>query len=133
MFTPRLPQNLQNAINATGFGPIAKIFLTWSKPWWPSSCEGFQFLWPSQFVNCCDDTYGGKSLTDQALRQRWFKSITGFDPVLDSPCTLVAWLGGPESEFVEKGITEGEVGVECARVLKAFTRYDVPAPEKVVM
>ncbi len=141
MFTPKLPSPLQNAINATGFGPIAKIYLTWKTPWWDTNTKGFQFIWPGQFINCCDDDYphlhdnsGGGPSRNKApdMRQRWFKSITGFDPVLDSKTTLVGWLGGPEAIFVEH-LSEQEIGEECVKQLRTFTNFDVPIPEKVVV
>jgi spermine oxidase len=131
LFTPLLPSFLGNAINATGFGPIAKIFLVWDNPWWPQSLEGFQFVWHRQFINCCDDAEE-KTPTEEELRQRWFKSITGFNPVTGNSKALLGWLGGHEAKFVET-LSEEIVGEECAKILRDFTGFSVPVPDKVIV
>lgn len=50
--------------------------------------------------------------------------------MLGCPSTLLAWLGGPESIFVEK-LKDEEVGEKCAEVLGQFTGLKVPQPMKV--
>lgn len=131
LFTPNLPSGLQRAINATGFGPIGKIYLKWDTPWWPQEMEGFQFLWCKEFINCCDDDQQ-QILGDEELSQRWPKSITGFDPILDSSNILCGWLGGPEAEFVET-LNEKEVGKVCAQLLRKFNGHQVPEPCAVLV
>jgi len=133
MFQPELPLSLRTAINSTGFGPIGKVFLKWNDPWWPpnnkeSYFEGFQLLWPKKYIDCCDDQE--EIANTEILNERWIKSFTGFDPVLDSPQWLLGWLGGPEAKFVET-ISETEVGDKVAQLLSQFTGVDVPKPDQV--
>jgi spermine oxidase len=127
LFSPELPPVLREALNSSGFGPIGKILLKWDEPWWPAGTEGFQFLWPKDYINCCDDQ---RHLSEDDLIRNWPKSITGFDPVLDSPKWLLGWLGGPEAKFVET-ISEKEVGEKCAKLLEDFTGYKVSLPDEV--
>lgn len=132
LFTPKLPSSLTNAINATGFGPLAKIFLIWeSGPWWPQNMRGFQLLWPNEFINCCDDVLN-EEINEEVLKKRWVKSITGFDPVTGNPNALLGWLGGPEAVYVEK-LPDKVIGEECAKILTKFTGVAVPQPSKVIV
>ena len=45
MFEPKLPIDLQEAIDLIGFGTIDKIILDYSEPWWPVGYyDGFAFM-----------------------------------------------------------------------------------------
>lgn len=127
LFTPSLPENLSQAIRSTGYGPVTKIFLEWAKPWWQSNLKGLQLVWPKEYLDCCDGCGQQQNLNDV-----WHKAITGFDPVLDNPGVLLAWLGGPEALHVEK-LSDKQVTERCVQVLKHFTKYNVPLPEKVAV
>lgn len=129
LFTPSLPQRLSTAILSTGFGPVTKIFLEWTEPWWPTGMKGFQLIWPKEYIDCCE---GVTNSSSQSLEDTWHKTITGFDPVLDNPNVLLAWLGGPEAVHVES-LSDNQVMIRCVQVLKDFAGYDVPDPVNVVV
>ena len=134
IFSPPLPVKIAEAIKLTGFGPLTKIFLQWESPWWPTEgFRGYQLLWPEEFINCCDESYEDAPDEFEAkIAQNWVKSITGFDPVLDNPNVLLAWLGGPEAVYVET-LDEKTVGHKCVEILRRFTGKDVPLPKAVLV
>lgn len=102
LFTPSLPSEMTEVINAMGFAGICKIFLLFEEKWWDNE-EGFQLLWNY------DTPYGDD----------WARYLSGFDPVLDQPHMLLGWVGGRGAELVE-GIPEEDIGKKCAEVLRIF-------------
>lgn len=129
LFTPNIPEKLTSAIKSTGFGPVTKIFLKWSQPWWSPDLKGYQLVWPGEFIDCCSTP---EPQDHQKLGASWHKTITGFDPVLDNPNVLVAWLGGPEAVFVET-LPDSEISERCADILRKFTGLHVPLPDAVAV
>ncbi|KAI5748199.1 hypothetical protein M8J77_022970 [Diaphorina citri] len=115
LFVPRLPQHWSQAISSMGFSSITKIFLVYDRPWWSAQDEGFQFIWSGP-----DPSF-----------DPWLREITGFDILTTVPNVLLGWLGGSWAEEVE-GMTEEEIGAECTRLLRHFTRQEVPRPVRVV-
>ncbi|CAG7727682.1 unnamed protein product [Allacma fusca] len=136
LFSPPLPVNISYAIESTGFGPLTKIFLEWDKPWWPEDFRGLQLLWPEEYINCCDHSYDAVDMDAGSCHERyedsWVKAITGFDPVLDNPNVLLAWLGGPEATHVES-LDVTVVIQKCTQVLREFTGASVPTPKSAVV
>lgn len=48
LFTPQLPKRKIRAIQTMGYGTLGKIFLEFSKPFWPTNVDewvGYSFLW----------------------------------------------------------------------------------------
>ena len=45
LFSPLLPENKRNAINALGFGCVAKIFVVFDRPVFKKDTEGLKLLW----------------------------------------------------------------------------------------
>lgn len=50
LFKPNLPEHLQLAINAMGYGNIGKIFFEFDVPFWPNDPDwvGYGFLWTNE-------------------------------------------------------------------------------------
>ncbi len=46
-FNFRLPHDKVNAIEASAFGTVAKLFLLYDSEWWPSHISSFDFLYPN--------------------------------------------------------------------------------------
>ncbi|CAL8125884.1 unnamed protein product [Orchesella dallaii] len=124
-FTPSLPEKQAKAIRCTGFGPVTKIFLEWTNPWWSPDFKGVQLVWPKEYIDCCN---GKIAQGEQNLEQTWHKTITGFDPVLDNHNVLLAWLGGPEAVHAEI-LPKDIIANRCVEVLRDFIRSkNIPNP-----
>jgi len=81
---------------------------------------GIQLVWPNEYINCCD---AAECNQNNDLSNTWYKAITGFDPVQDNPCVLLAWVGGPEAAYAES-ISQSEIGLICAKLLRQFTKNE---------
>ena len=135
LFEPQLPPELISAVQSTGFGPVTKIYLEWDDPWWTEMnggiFQGLQFVWPEEFLNCCDDEIKDLEVKDKSTTETelplWTKGITGFDPVLDKPNVLLGWIGGDEAILVEK-LEPDVVARACTKLLKKFTKLSIPQP-----
>ncbi|XP_044160847.1 peroxisomal N(1)-acetyl-spermine/spermidine oxidase-like [Bufo gargarizans] len=120
-FDPPLPKGKMEAIQRLGFGTVAKIFLEFSKPFWPDDCAGIQLLWeqgPESLKGYSD------GCRQQSWRSEWFKKIGGFDCVPMHRSTLCGWITGLAAEHMET-LPESEVGEVCVRLLKQFTSWPV--------
>ncbi|ODN03764.1 Spermine oxidase [Orchesella cincta] len=125
LFTPSLPKKQTEAIRSTGYGPVTKIFLEWAKPWWSPDFKGVQLVWPNEYIDCCN---GKTNKMDSSLETCWPKTITGFDPVLENPNVLLAWLGGQEAVHAET-IPKDIIIDKCVEVLGNFMgSKDIPRP-----
>lgn len=51
LFDPPLPKRKRTAIETLGFGPVNKIFLHFSSPWWSPETKGFSFVWPKGYTS----------------------------------------------------------------------------------
>lgn len=112
LFTPKLPERLSKTIDSMGFNGICKIFLEFPNKWW--DVEGFQLIWK------WDKGYGND----------WTRYMTGFDLVHGQENMLIGWVGGRGAELVE-GVTEEDIGITCTKLLRKFTKKDIPYPVRV--
>ncbi|XP_071978400.1 peroxisomal N(1)-acetyl-spermine/spermidine oxidase-like [Engystomops pustulosus] len=121
LFDPPLPKGKMEAIQRLGFGTVAKIFLEFSKPFWPEDCAGIQMVWEQGPESPKGYSEGSRQ---QSWHSEWFKRIGGFDCVPMHRSTLCGWITGLAAEHMET-LPESEVGDVCVRLLKKFTGWPV--------
>lgn len=123
-----LPPEKTALITALGFGTIAKIFLHFERPFWREGERGFQVLWTprsSQFGDQHsyegDDDEGDEDEDVAVVKEDensfWLRSIQSFDAVRGQPHLLMAWVGSPGAEAVER-MSKGRIARACGRLLR---------------
>ncbi|KAI5107342.1 hypothetical protein C0J45_2980, partial [Silurus meridionalis] len=129
MFEPALPKSKLDAIERLGFGTVDKIFLCFTKRFWPEDCAGIQLVWDEGPE---DKTVYTSQDKDDAWKETWFKKISGFDTVARHPTVLCGWITGREALHMET-LQDSEVGDICVRLLRSFTSWSVPDVSKVLI
>lgn len=130
LFSPPLPEILQQTLMCRGFGTLGKIFLEYEDKWWGESCEGIQLVWTKDIPDF-EYTTSPHESQRQHTCDWWVKAISGFDPVFYHKAMLCGWIGGCEAEHMET-LSEEEVGRACTRLLKSFLgQKNIPLPKKV--
>lgn len=64
--------------------------------------------------------WGKDAIKNQKYPEEWYKSIFGFDEVLNNPNVLVAWIGGEGAEIMEN-LEDTEVITTITKVLQSCT------------
>ncbi|CAG4934677.1 unnamed protein product [Colias eurytheme] len=101
LFNPQLPAEKINAINNLQLCVLDKIYIEFSKPWWPETPASFSILWQEQDK--------AKFTKDE----QWITEISGFNTVEYHPNVLLAWIYGNAAEKMEKlTVEEVKFGVE---------------------
>ncbi|CAG0914238.1 unnamed protein product [Notodromas monacha] len=119
-FKPDLPARMRLAIKSLGFGVIDKIFVTFPFAFWEKDCRGIHLVWT-------EPEEEGSTMADN-----WVRGITGFDPVIRQPCTLVCWLGGEEARFMET-LSEEKIKEALVALLRKFCAdLNVPDPVRIL-
>ncbi|KAI4878710.1 hypothetical protein NFI96_013480 [Prochilodus magdalenae] len=122
MFEPALPKSKMDAIEKLGFGTVDKIFLCFSKRFWPEDCAGIQLVWDEGPED--KSVYTSQPEEDD-WKDTWFKKITGFDAVARHPTVLCGWITGREALHMET-LSDNEVKDTCLRLLRSFTGWPIP-------
>ncbi|XP_062613307.1 spermine oxidase-like [Saccostrea cucullata] len=118
MFAPPLPPNKVKSINEMGFGTVNKIFLQWKTPFWKQGEGGLKFAWKTRNV-------GDK-------KTYWYKSIFGFDEILNNDNTLIGWIHGEAAEHLES-MSDEEVKGQCTALIRQFLGDpNIPTPDAIV-
>ncbi|KAL7882001.1 hypothetical protein AOLI_G00088500 [Acnodon oligacanthus] len=129
MFEPALPESKLDAIEALGFGVVDKIFLHFSKRFWPEDCAGIQLVWDEGPED--KSVYTSQTEEDD-WKETWFKKISGFDSVACHPTVLCGWITGREALHMET-LQDSEVKNTCLRLLRSFTGWSVPDVSQVLI
>ncbi|XP_045512132.1 spermine oxidase-like isoform X1 [Pieris brassicae] len=112
LFKPQLPAEKINAINNLQLCVLDKIYIEFTKPWWPQTPGCFTILWREE-----DKAKFNKS-------EQWITEISGFNTVEYHPNVLLAWIYGAAAEKMEKlTVDEVKVGIEkllCVVFKKSF-------------
>ncbi|XP_076858560.1 spermine oxidase-like [Brachyhypopomus gauderio] len=129
MFEPGLPKCKMDAIETLGFGTVDKIFLRFSKRFWPEDCAGIQLVW--------DEGPEDKAIYDSqnegdGWKKTWFKKICGFDTVARHPTVLCGWITGREALHMET-LQDSDVRDTCVKLLRSFTGWSVPEVSQVLI
>ncbi|XP_061194050.1 spermine oxidase-like [Saccostrea echinata] len=118
MFAPPLPPSKIRSINAMGFGTVNKIFLQWKTPFWKQGEGGLKFAWKSRNI-------GNK-------KTHWYKSLFGFDEILNNDNTLIGWIHGEAAEHLES-MSDEEVKTQCTALIRQFLGDpNIPTPTTII-
>lgn len=139
-----LPPEKTALITALGFGTIAKIFLHFERPFWREGERGFQVLWTPRTAQSGDqhsyegdddeDDEGEDVVVKEDGNSFWLRSIQSFDAVRGQPHLLMAWVGSPGAEAVER-MSKGRIARACGRLLRRIvpsSRLKTPSEETVI-
>ncbi|KAH9395614.1 hypothetical protein TYRP_020642 [Tyrophagus putrescentiae] len=124
-----LPPEKTALITALGFGTIAKIFLHFERPFWREGERGFQVLWTPR-----SSQFGDQHSYEEDENSFWLRSIQSFDAVRGQPHLLMAWVGSPGAEAVER-MSKGRIARACGRLLRRIvpsSRLKTPSEETVI-
>ena len=118
MFEPTLPPSKVNSIEAMGFGTVDKIFLKWETPFWKIGEGSLKLAWK------------GKRTTNR--KTEWYRSLFGFDEILNNDNTLVGWIHGEAAEHLET-LTDRDVMDQCVLLIRQFLGDpSIPAPTEIL-
>ncbi|XP_013118034.2 peroxisomal N(1)-acetyl-spermine/spermidine oxidase-like [Stomoxys calcitrans] len=117
LFHPPLPLHKKEAIVGLGYGSVAKIFLEFAAPFWPSDWYGFTLLWRKDDLRELQHT-----------SYAWVEEIFGFYCVNYQPRVLLAWQVGSCVLNVEQMALD-EVKSGCMYLLRRFLcQWQIPEP-----
>lgn len=120
LFQPNLPPYKIDSINNMGFGKAGKVFLKFDNPFWAQGEEGLKIAWKKE------------DIFNPSLPQEWYKSIFGFDEVVNNSNVLVCWIGGQAVEIMESK-SESEVIETLHQLLISLTGDEsLPKPVEVI-
>lgn len=120
LFNPVLPPLKIRAIEGLSIGNVDKMFIEFSKPFWPEGWPGMCLLWED------DDL--------QLIRSRhdsWIEDVFGFYPVDFQPNILCGWIVGANGRRMELASDE-EVLNGLLYLLEKFLSWDISKPKNFV-
>ncbi len=119
LFHPALPTPLQDAIESISFGTIDRVKLDFEEIFWNEDDPGLHVLWSNN-----------SDSEDEAVvdKSNWFKSIYGFDEVINQPTILMGWISGEAARFME-AMTDDEIAESLTNYLQTIMRKHKADPE----
>ncbi|XP_048759004.2 spermine oxidase-like [Ostrea edulis] len=118
MFVPPLPPTKIESIKAMGYGTVNKIFLQWKTPFWKPGKGVVEFAW--------------KTTNARNRANAWYRSLYGFEEVLNNENTLLGWIHGEAAEHVES-LTDQEVIAQCMELIRQFLgNPNIPEPVAII-
>ncbi|OWA51963.1 putative Peroxisomal N(1)-acetyl-spermine/spermidine oxidase [Hypsibius exemplaris] len=129
LFDPPLPMKKREAISKSGFGNVAKLFLTFPLPVWkdlfPNGSRLLGLLWTN---NSRGIPYNPPKVNQTMF---WYRDAVHFAPVPTAPNTLLLWVTGVGADLVD-GLSDEQVLDDSWALLKNFTANStVPRPVKL--
>ncbi|CAH2049553.1 unnamed protein product, partial [Iphiclides podalirius] len=120
LFDPPLPPEKTVAINSLQLCVLDKIYIEFTKPWWPKSPANFTLLWR-------DEDKAGFSADE-----RWVTEIPSLITVEHQPNLLLAWIYGTGAQEMERRSSEQvKAGIEkLMAILKR--RFEVTPVKDVI-
>ncbi|CAG0882958.1 unnamed protein product [Cyprideis torosa] len=118
MFLPDLPTWKSEAIDKIGWGKVNKLFMEWDDPWWAQGEAQIRLTYTLEEIQ-------------ERTRQEWGKYIFGFEPVIENPRVLVAWVSEKGAEYVEI-MDPDALKWQAAKLVKMFTGKSTPLPSKAL-
>ncbi|XP_041980419.1 spermine oxidase-like isoform X2 [Aricia agestis] len=109
LFNPPLPAEKINAIKNLQLAVLDKIYIDFTKPWWPKSPANFTILWTDE--------------DKKKLGNSWVTEIVGLYSVTQYPNMLLAWIYGEAAIKMEKA-SEQEVKTEINKMLELFFKKE---------
>ncbi|KAG7300401.1 hypothetical protein JYU34_016007 [Plutella xylostella] len=121
LFNPPLPAEKVNTINNLQMCVLDKIYIEFTKPWWPKFPSSFAVLWRPE-----DKDKFSKE-------ERWITEIYGFNTVEYQPNSLLAWIYGEGAVEMEK-VSEDAVKAGVIKLLNVlFSKEFEVTPVKSIL
>ncbi|XP_034833470.1 spermine oxidase-like isoform X2 [Maniola hyperantus] len=121
LFSPQLPVEKINSINNLDVCVLDKIYIEFTKPWWPKFPSNFMILWK--------DEDKAKFTT----QERWITEIFGLNTVEYHPNLLVAWIYGEGAIEMEK-VSEEQVKAGVEKLMEVlFSKEFQLTPVKSIL
>ncbi|XP_043470345.1 peroxisomal N(1)-acetyl-spermine/spermidine oxidase-like [Leptopilina heterotoma] len=111
MFKPALPEDKQKAIEGTGYGNAAKVYLSYDVPWWKEDMEyGFGLLWLDKDLE----------MLEKDVEKKWIMGMVGVYAVEHKPNLLQVWVSGEKNTMDMEKLTDDQVKTQVVDILKRF-------------
>ncbi|KOB65071.1 Amine oxidase, partial [Operophtera brumata] len=121
LFTPSLPTAKINTIKDLQLCLLGKIYVEFTKPWWPKSPSYFQILWRDE---------------DKAKftsEERWITDIYGLDSVASQPNSLLTWVyGGGVEQMERQSLEQVQAGLNKLFDLVLRKQFNVTPIKSIV-
>ncbi|KAI5698135.1 hypothetical protein M8J75_002158 [Diaphorina citri] len=127
LFAPPLPPRKKTAIEGLFFGTVDKIFVKFSKKWWPG-VFGFNFFWSKEDEK--NPLFKDTALVDG---QPWIMDVYGFYITSEDPLTFVGCISGHAARYMES-LTDKQVQIEVMKAFRFFlgAKYTIPEPARIL-
>jgi monoamine oxidase len=120
LFTPALPGDKLDAIEALSFGVVNKIFLEYEEPFWRQGHGGVKLAWPE----------GQEGVGSPG--EDWYKRVFALDEVLGQPRVLVAWLSGPCAAAMERLADDAIISTLTSVLRRFLGDPSIPRPIRII-
>ncbi|XP_043470346.1 lysine-specific histone demethylase 1A-like [Leptopilina heterotoma] len=111
MFKPALPEDKQKAIEGTGFGNVAKVYLSYDAPWWKEDMnDGYGFLWLDKDLE----------ELEKDDDKKWIKGLAGIFAVEHKPNLLEGWVSGEKNTEDMEKLSDDQVKSQVVEIIKRF-------------
>lgn len=121
LFNPPLPIEKVNAINNLQLCVLDKIYIEFTKPWWPKHALSLNILWKKE------------DKAKFSVEEQWVTEVSGFLTVEHHPNLLLGWIYGEGAKKMEK-ISEEQVKATVIKMLELFFSKEFKmAPVKSIL
>ncbi|XP_068622533.1 spermine oxidase-like [Battus philenor] len=120
LFNPPLPAEKANAINTLQLCVLDKIYIEFTKPWWPKTPANFSILWRDEDKAKFSDD------------EKWVTEIYGLYSVEHQPNILLAWIYGTGAKQMEK-CTPDQVKVGINKLMGILKKQFDVSPVKAII
>ncbi|XP_045450320.1 spermine oxidase-like [Melitaea cinxia] len=120
LFNPPLPIEKVNAINNLQLCVLDKIYIEFTKPWWPKQALSLNILWKKE------------DKAKFSVEEQWVTEVSGFLTVEHHPNLLLGWIYGEGAKKMEK-ISEEQVKATIIKMLEIFFNKFPMAPVKSIL
>ncbi|KPJ20122.1 Spermine oxidase [Papilio machaon] len=118
LFNPPLPAEKVTAINTLQLCVLDKIYIEFTKPWWPKTPACLSLLWR-------DEDKGNFA------NEEWVTEICALNTVEYQPNLLLAWIYGRGAQEMEK-CSEDEVKAGVSKLMGIFKKQFNVTPIKAI-
>ncbi|XP_066499511.1 polyamine oxidase (exo-N4-amino) 1 isoform X2 [Hoplias malabaricus] len=124
LFNPSLTPEKMEVIDKLPFGNIAKVFLEYEEPFWPSDVSRISMIWDEDSVDSVS--------TNQTQWLKHLNSFTVMKPKERFGNILIAWCPGDVADMIET-MPEKELSTAITEHIRIFSGIpNIPPPKSVL-
>ncbi|CAH0725070.1 unnamed protein product, partial [Brenthis ino] len=121
LFNPPLPAEKINSINTLQLCVLDKIYIEFTKPWWPKTPANFAILWKME------------DKLKFSAQEQWVTELYGMFTIEYHPNVLLAWIYGEAAEKMEKkSVEEVKAGINKLLDVVFKKKFNVSPVKSVV-